>query len=171
MEDITDEIREWFIVWYDEVGHFYVYPAAQLGGSVLIATGQTITPQEYLVEKMSKQAKEKPATKREKKKRTFPLIPETKAFTLLNEANQNFINNWSFRHYLDNYQAKIYGDLIKDDLCYELQLETRKIVDELMRLELQTLNKALKRDYAADKQKLDIPTDKSKLPNFYLIRY
>nr|XP_033186317.1 IQ and AAA domain-containing protein 1-like [Bombus vancouverensis nearcticus] len=161
VEDITDEIREWFILWYDELGHFYVYPAANLGGSVLIATGQTLTPQEYLVEKMSKGAKETPATKAKPKKHQ-PLIPQTKTFSLLHEANQYFINNWSFRYRSDDHREKIYHDLIKDELCYELQLEMRKIVDELMRLELQKLNAALKKDYAADKRKLDIPTDKKR---------
>lgn len=168
VEDITDEIREWFILWYDELGHFYVYPAANLGGSVLIATGQTLTPQEYLVEKMSKGAKETPATKA-KPKKYQPLIPQTKTFSLLHEANQYFINNWSFRYRSDDHREKIYHDLIKDELCYELQLEMRKIVDELMRLELQKLNAALKKDYAADKRKLDIPTDKSKLLQLNLI--
>nr|ACE75190.1 IQ calmodulin-binding motif-containing protein [Glyptapanteles flavicoxis] len=40
MEDITDELREWFRVWYQEVGHFGTFPAADQGGSVLIVTEQ-----------------------------------------------------------------------------------------------------------------------------------
>ncbi|XP_043785577.1 IQ and AAA domain-containing protein 1-like isoform X2 [Apis laboriosa] len=161
IEDITDEIREWFILWYDELGHFYVYPAAHLGGSVLIATGQTITPQEYLVEKkakeMEKKAPEKVKKKKVKKKNNW--MPETKAFSLLNEANQCYNYDWSHR-YSNDFQQKIYHDLITDELCYKLQLETRKVVDELMRLELQKLNAALKKDYAADLRRFDVPIDK-----------
>jgi len=48
MEDITDEIHEWFVVWYNALGHYDVFPAANLGGSVLIVTGQTLTPEEYI---------------------------------------------------------------------------------------------------------------------------
>ncbi|CAL7945569.1 unnamed protein product [Xylocopa violacea] len=165
MEDITDEIREWFILWYDEVGHFNAYPATSLGGSVLIATGQTITPQEYLRDKMAKEAKKGKqitvaAEKPKGKRKTYPWIPETQAFSLLINANQDFINNWSFRDHIPDQREIVYHDLIKDKLCYELQLEMRKAVDELMRLELQKLNRALRRDYAADKRKLNIPTDK-----------
>lgn len=169
MEDITDEIREWFILWYDELGHFYVYPAARLGGSVLIATGQTITPQEYLVEKkakeMEKKAPEKVPSKKPKKKYW---MSETKAFSLLNEVNQSYNYDWSHR-YSNDFQQKIYHDLITDELCYNLQLETRKIVDELMRLELQKLNTALRRDYVADLRPFDVPIDRGKLFKSYLI--
>ena len=169
MEDITEEIREWFIIWYNDVGHFDAYPVTRLGGSVLITTGQTLTPQEYLVEKMIKQAAKAPTTRAKTKKKKQSCMPQTKTFSLLNEANQDFINNWSFRHHTNEYQEKIYHDLIKDELCYELQLEMRKIVDELMRLELKKLNAALKKDYKADKRTLVIPTEKSKIFKLNLI--
>ncbi|XP_046143375.1 IQ and AAA domain-containing protein 1-like [Osmia bicornis bicornis] len=179
VEDITEEVREWFIVWYDTVGHYDAYPAARLGGSVLIATGETLTPEEYLMRKGEKEtakgkgkgaaAAAKTATdSTKKKKKMISWIDETKAFSFLDDANQDFIKNWSFRDDSNDPQDKIYEDLIKDKLCYELQLEMRRIVDELMRLELQKLNKALKRDYKADKKNLDIPKDKSK---FDLIQY
>ncbi|KOX74351.1 Putative IQ and AAA domain-containing protein 1-like [Melipona quadrifasciata] len=163
MEDITDEIREWFIMWYNDVGHFDAYPVAYLGGSVLITTGQTLTPQEYLVEKMIKQTTKAPIITRAKiKKKKQPWIRQTKTFSLLNEANQDFTNNWSFRHRTNEYREEIYHDLIKDKLCYELQLEMRKIVDELMRLELKKLNAALMKDYKADKRTLVIPIEKKR---------
>lgn len=171
MEDITDEIREWFILWYDELGHFYVYPAARLGGSVLIATGQTITPQEYLVMKKAKEMEkkaEKEKVKKKKVKKKNYWMSETKAFSLLNEVNQCYNYDWSHRHSND-FQQKICHDLITDELCYKLQLETRKVVDELMRLELQKLNAALKKDYAADLRPFDVPFDRGKLLKSYLI--
>lgn len=171
IEDITEEIREWFIVWYDKVGHYDVYPAERLGGSVLIVTGETLTPEEYLMRRGEKQAVKgkgtaataaKATDSTKKKKKMVPWIDETKAFSFLNDANQDFIKNWSFRDDSKDPQDKVYVDLIKDKLCYELQLEMRRIVDELMRLELQKLNKALRKDYKADKRQLDIPKDKSK---------
>ncbi|KZC11758.1 IQ and AAA domain-containing protein 1 [Dufourea novaeangliae] len=165
MEDITDEIREWFVIWYNETGHFDVYPAASLGGTVLVATGQTLTPQEFLAQKVkAKDAKEEPKKggkgERKKRKRKKPWMPETKAFTLLDEANRDFIGNWSFRRDTDDTGEMIYGDLIKDKLCYELQLEMREIVDELMRLELKKLNQALKKDCKANNKHIDIPKSK-----------
>ncbi|XP_076235071.1 IQ and AAA domain-containing protein 1-like [Calliopsis andreniformis] len=166
MEDITDEIREWFILWYNEAGHFDAYPAASVGGSVLIVTDQTLTPQEYLIQKMTKDAdkegdkRKKGKKDRKKKKGRPPLMPETKAFTCLEEGNQNFITDWSFYDDRNDPPHKIYRHIIKDKLCYELQLEMREVVDELMRLELKQLNAALKKDYAADNQELDIPKQK-----------
>ncbi|XP_017798509.1 PREDICTED: IQ and AAA domain-containing protein 1-like [Habropoda laboriosa] len=159
VEDITDEIREWFIVWYNDVGHFDVYPAANLGGSVLIATGETLTPKQFLAQKSAKEKKSAAAKAKPKKKKT-PWMPETTAYTLLDEANRDFVKDWSFRDDSNDRNEKVYHDLIKDKLCYELQLEMRQITDELMRLELKALNRALKKDYAADKRKLDIPKEK-----------
>ncbi|XP_026673335.1 IQ and AAA domain-containing protein 1-like [Ceratina calcarata] len=161
MEDITDEIREWFILWYDEVGHFHAYPAEELGGSVLIATGEYITPQEYLARRGQPEAEMK-TDKKAKKKREIPLIRETMAFNLLTDANQDFLNYWSFRDFSHDEQSKVYHDLIKDKLCYELQLEMRRAVDELMRLELQKLNRALQRDFKADQKTLEVPKEGKK---------
>ncbi|XP_011869574.1 PREDICTED: IQ and AAA domain-containing protein 1-like [Vollenhovia emeryi] len=168
MEDITDEIHEWFVVWYNTLGHYDVFPAADFGGSVLIVTGQTSTPQEYLMEKLEKekQAKAKgrravkmvPIPKAEPIKSEVPgrKMPQTDALSCLEEANVDFIRNWSFRD--ENDPEKVYLDLITEKLCYELQLEMREIVDELMRAELELLNKALLKDHARDKEKFVIPT-------------
>ncbi|XP_072760496.1 dynein regulatory complex protein 11 isoform X2 [Anoplolepis gracilipes] len=165
MEDITDEIHEWFVIWYDTVGQYDVFPAANLGGSVLIATGQTSTPQEYLMEKLEKkkQVKRKLVRKTEQmmipvKKPVKPEIsgwkmPQTEALSCLEEANNDFIRNWSLRDESDNPEQEEYLDLITEKLCHELQLEMREIVDELMRAELALLNKALLKDRGRDKKK------------------
>jgi len=87
-------------------------------------------------------------------------MPQTDALSCLEETNIDFIRNWSFRSEKNPKQE--YLDLITEQLCYDLQLEMRKIVDELMRTELELLNKALLKDHAHDKEKFTIPTmDKS----------
>ncbi|KAK2577260.1 hypothetical protein KPH14_003400 [Odynerus spinipes] len=171
IEDITDEIHEWFIVWYDTMGHFDVYPRAELGGSVLIVTGQTIDPEEYLMQQVAAKkadrrggkamaasaaqaAKQKP--KGEERRHGW-YMPETPVFNCLETANNDFIENWSYRDESSNPLQKPYLDLITDKLCYELQLETRQIVDELLRLELDKLNEALLKDHAFDRTKYQIP--------------
>lgn len=167
MEDITDEIHEWFVVWYDAVGHYDVFPATDLGGSVLIVTGQTLTPQEYLIEKYLMEKKKEQGVK-EKDRRTKKITPilqverksevpwKTDALSCLEKTNIDFIRNWSFRN--ENDPEQEYLDLITEKLCYELQLEMRKIVDELMRVELELLNTALLKDQARDKKEFTIPT-------------
>jgi hypothetical protein len=148
LEDIIDELHEWFVVWYDETGHYDVFPAKKLGGSILIATGQTVTPQEYLIEKQRKDKEKKKVKKRAKvkKKAVGWRMPETATLPCLKEANDDFIKNWSFRDEDDNPEQKEYLDIITDRLAYELQLEIREIVDDLMRAELVLLNKALAAD-------------------------
>ncbi|XP_033336413.2 IQ and AAA domain-containing protein 1-like [Megalopta genalis] len=161
MEDITEEIREWFIVWYNELGHFDAYPAESLGGTILVVTEETLTPQEFLAQKkMTKpdpKAQQPETTPIKKKMKHETWMAETKAFRLLDAANQDFIADWSFRDDSDDPRNKIYEDLIKNALCYELQLEMRKAVDELMRLELKRLNQALKKDCKADGREVEIP--------------
>jgi len=170
MEDITDEIHEWFIVWYNALGHYDMFPATDFGGSVLIATGQTLTPQEYLMKRLEKekQAKGRRAEKMATIPKAEPIkseisdwkMPQTDALSCLEETNVDFMQNWSLRDEKDSEQ--VYLDLITEKLCYELQLEMRKIVDELMRAELELLNKALLKDHARDKEKFTIPKmDKS----------
>lgn len=164
MEDITDEICEWFVIWYDTLGQYDVFPAANLGGSVLIATGQTATPQEYLMEILEKKKRGK--AKRRRIEQIMPAVkakpvkkapgwemPQTNALSCLEEANDDFIRNWGLRDESDNPEQEEYLDLITEKLCYELQLEMREIVDELMRAELELLNKALLKDRERDKKK------------------
>ncbi|KYM86111.1 IQ and AAA domain-containing protein 1 [Atta colombica] len=164
MEDITDEIHEWFVVWYNALGHYDVFPAANLGGSVLIVTGQTLTPEEYLIEKLEKEKKAKERRRRLPKPEPIKAkdvdwkMPQTNNLSCLKEANNDFIRNWSFRD--ETYLEQEYMDLITEKLCYELQLEMREIVDELMRAELRLLNKALLKDHEYDEQKFTIPMDK-----------
>ncbi|XP_076642535.1 dynein regulatory complex protein 11 [Halictus rubicundus] len=162
MEDITEEIREWFIIWYNELGHFDAYPAANVGGTVLVITEETMTPQEFLAQKTKKPEEKEKEKPKKKKRKQVPLIQKTTAFTRLDTANQDFIADWSFRDESDDPRQKIYEDLIKNKLCHELQLEMRKIVDELMRLELKRLNRALKKDCKADGREAEIPKSKGK---------
>jgi len=173
MEDITDEIHEWFVVWYNALGHYDVFPAANLGGSVLIVTGQTLTPEEY-IKKLKKEKKTKEIKRRRPPKPELEPIkaevvdwkmPETNNLSCLKETNNDFIRNWSFRD--ETYLEQEYMDLITEKLCYELQLEMREIVDELMRAELRLLNKALLKDHEYDKQKFTIPMAKMDKSNRY----
>ncbi|XP_046493025.1 IQ and AAA domain-containing protein 1-like [Neodiprion pinetum] len=156
MEDITDEVKEWFLLWYNELGFFDAYPSALAGGSILIATGQTRTPEEYHMEQMRKAEEAKKgkgkaaaaAKAKPKVKQRGDKMEEPNTLKGLREANDNFLANWSLRDETGNPHQREYLDLITDKLSYELQLEIREVVDELMRLELATLEAALAKDEA-----------------------
>lgn len=172
MEDITDEMREWFISWYEELGYFDVYPATEAGGSILVATGQTRTPEEYAKELLAKKKadqkgklktkeilEKKEATKREviKEKEKAWRMPNSQVLSYMHEAIDDFIKNWSHRDEIVDNHKTIHFDLINDELCHKLQLEMRELVDEIMRLELNKLVQAVKKDHAGNKEILDMP--------------
>lgn len=62
MEDIGDEIREWFYQWYKRAKCFDKYPTEEQGGSVLIVRGETLSPEEF-IDKVEKERREKEKNK------------------------------------------------------------------------------------------------------------
>ncbi|CAG5092614.1 Similar to IQCA1L: IQ and AAA domain-containing protein 1-like (Homo sapiens) [Cotesia congregata] len=128
MEDITDELREWFRIWYQEVGHFGTFPPADQGGSVLIVTEQAgqVVPIEGPDSELDR--------------------PESEALdTLVRLSGQSS------------------EDLeLDDDVYYQVQLEARRKVDDLMREELKRLNKALVKDLKKNKVKSEVPKPKKR---------
>lgn len=70
MEDISDDIRQWFHEFYKGARNFDRYPEAFEGGTILVVRGETNTIEEFLIEKDKKpeqKAKEKKAKKKAKK--------------------------------------------------------------------------------------------------------
>ncbi|KAK9869258.1 hypothetical protein WA026_003009 [Henosepilachna vigintioctopunctata] len=186
MEDIGDEIREWFYQWYIRAKNFDKYPPEEKGGTILVVRGETMTPEEWIEEverrrrekaraKGNKQLKEKLKAEKAKKKAAEKAAKKQKQLALKQarkekKRRRNDTKNyqmefddpegkelyaegqkehklvWDFRDELLNPEEKHYMDIITEQRCYEVQLEMRKIVDEMMRLELELLNDALARD-------------------------
>lgn len=70
MEDISDDIRQWFREFYDEAKDFHRYPEQFEGGTILVVRGETMTPEEFLVDQKktdAQRAKEKEDLKKAKK--------------------------------------------------------------------------------------------------------
>ncbi|XP_022907446.2 IQ and AAA domain-containing protein 1-like isoform X1 [Onthophagus taurus] len=200
MEDISDEIREWFHEWYTEIQCFDKIPPTAKGGTVLVVRCETFTPKEYLADlerkkaekekgKDDKAAKEKAAKEKKKKKEEekkkkeaekkkkadakkakeagewefeFPKDEdEPPAMKLLIDSIQEYITLWREKKMIDNPLDEIYMDLILDQVCYEMQLEVRQNVDQLMKLELRMLNEALVADLKkAGKKNAKMPKEK-----------
>jgi IQ and AAA domain-containing protein len=74
MEDITDDIRQWFREFYDAANDFHRYPEEFEGGTIMVLREETMTPEEFLVEKaktpaqVAKDKAEKKKRKKEEKK-------------------------------------------------------------------------------------------------------
>ncbi|XP_058792644.1 IQ and AAA domain-containing protein 1-like [Phymastichus coffea] len=163
VEDVRDEVRQWLLLWFDELGHFDSVPAPEDGGSLLIATGQVRTPAEYLAAPADaaagkKPARESPTDAEEEEEEEEPVEPEgwqmspSRAFPLLAEASAEFAERWSRRaeeQVLDP-RAALIAELSTEPLCHELQLEMRRAADEAMRAQLDELNRALAADALED---------------------
>lgn len=171
MEDIGDEIREWFHRWYVEARCFDKYPSEEQGGSILIVRGETLTPKEY-IDKIEKERREREknkgkdmkaeklkqkkleADKRNKEKMEEKKRKEREAIdakrkeqsleydykislsagnNLFLEAYEEHKKLWEARPFGDNPKQTHYMDLIHDEKCYEMQVEIRPLVDQLMR--------------------------------------
>ncbi|CAG9764660.1 unnamed protein product [Ceutorhynchus assimilis] len=196
LEDIEDEIREWFRIWYVGAKTFDTYPVEEKGGTVLVVRGETLTPKEYLdeyerkrrekvksggaaalkakeaKEKKQKQEAEKKAKEAERKRKEaeakmkklkkkageFELeYGETLSKPLRNLGEEDFKKIWNERNEFENPEETYYMDLITEKQCLEVQLQVRKVADELMRVELDLLQEALAKDkgkkYKKKKQK------------------
>lgn len=174
MEDIGDEIREWFYQWYLRARNFDKYPPEDKGGTILVVRGETMTPEEWIDEverkrrekvkaggskeekekKKAEKAKQKAAEKaakklkmaalkkamKEKKKRRNDVVNYQLEFdepggkTLYSEGQEDHQKIWNERDEMLNPEEAHYMDLITDQRCYEVQLEMRQKVDEMMRL-------------------------------------
>lgn len=73
MEDISDEIREWFYQFYVRANNFDKFPTEEDGGTVLVVRGETLTPEEWLIEQ------ERLKKEREYRRKNKELIKELKA--------------------------------------------------------------------------------------------
>lgn len=169
MEDLGDEIREWFRQWYVVAKCFDKYPEEDVGGTILVIRGQTLTPEEYLVEQMKKKKAKKKSPEEKKKEKEAKLkakkeakerakkeklkakreaasarkremkgefdfkLGDTDADKLYKNGFKEYENLWSFRPDEENPNDAPYMDMITNEKCYEMQLELRKEVDEMMR--------------------------------------
>lgn len=182
LEDISEEIRQWFYRWYTEIKNFDKYPDETVGGTILVVRDETWTPQEWLdeVERIrrlkergidpvkeakAKKEAEKKAEKEwkaklkelNKKEKQQAKAREAAGLILMNFEqsvaadlfNEGFTEQrkiWDKKSNTDNPFYKPDMELIQEQKCYEMQLEVRKEVDVLMRIELALLNDALAKD-------------------------
>ncbi|CRL02257.1 CLUMA_CG015424, isoform A [Clunio marinus] len=70
MEDITEDIRQWFREFYDGAQDFHTYPEEFEEGTIMVMRGETKTVEEFIIEKNktpAEKAKERADKKKQKK--------------------------------------------------------------------------------------------------------
>ncbi|KAL0278258.1 UNVERIFIED_CONTAM: hypothetical protein PYX00_000124 [Menopon gallinae] len=147
-----------------------------IGGSALVTAGVWIGPKEYRAcqaemvrmkkggggeKKLSKaeRAAKRKAEKEAEKKRLA--AEEAEGFRIrdgefygpLAKAEKDYRDYWLDLDETKNYEQRFIYDLVKDEKCWELSMEIRKVVDEAMRLELEVLKDALQKDQNPKKKR------------------
>lgn len=138
-----------------------------IGGSALVTAGHWIGPKEYLLcqdelEKMKKSGggkEEKGSSKTDKaesnkkgnadKKQGAEggfRISDSEFREPLAKADKDYRDYWLDLDETQTYEQRYIYDLVKDEKCWEVSMEVRRIVDEAMRFELEILQIALQRD-------------------------
>lgn len=143
--------------WLQQLGFIDWIPGEEFGGSKLIVTGQSRTPEEYRNLRNVKAKPAKAPTESESAEADDDdkwKMPESMIFGDLVNANQKYLDEWTFRtdKTLDPENPLIV-EAMTDEICYHLQLEMRVIADAEMRPELDHLNEALAVDLASQRFK------------------
>ncbi|XP_047113172.1 dynein regulatory complex protein 11 [Schistocerca piceifrons] len=157
-EEIADEIRNWYIEYEKETGKFPEIPSEESGGSALIFQRQGAeseisksTTASSVKSKKGKKEKEKEGKKPKKdddeEDPGFKMTPSNFLSDIMS-ASEEYQETWKDRDESNNPRQTADIDMIRMEKTAEVESELRKIVDQLMRKELEILQAALDRDRA-----------------------
>lgn len=174
MEDMADGIRAWYMEFKNQSGKFPDFPSEEAGGSAQIFRTSSRQGTESSLSKStaggssggrSRKGKKSPKEDPTKKKQEEDEDPGFKMsssnfLTDLLTANMEFDTVW--RQKLWDPNEKPYLDMIKIEKQAEVEAELRKIVDKMLREELEILQAALDRDRAKKGKKSKRSSKKKK---------
>ncbi|XP_075983177.1 dynein regulatory complex protein 11 [Anticarsia gemmatalis] len=164
-EQIGDELRRWIREYYERTERFPEMPSEESGGSRAMYSRQGTgmdselsksSPVSSKESKRSKESKDKKNNKNEENGKnkeepedfnTYKCM--TSAFLKdMTGANEEYEDIWKYKDDADNPHERYYGDMIEREKMVKIEQEIRKIVDEMMRSELELLQAAYDRDRA-----------------------
>uniref|UniRef100_A0A182JQY3 Transcription termination factor 2 n=1 Tax=Anopheles christyi TaxID=43041 RepID=A0A182JQY3_9DIPT len=165
-EDIADEIRTWFKEYQKRTGRLPDFPSEEAGGSRHLLSRQgtesELSRSSVLSSRESKlkgSGKEKLAQKKpgevsleEGLDKAFKpmqssFLPEIKS------GIEEYTEVWKGKDESQNLRQTYYDDMIYEEKYADVEAELRRIVDEIMRQELELLQIALERDRGGKKLK------------------
>ncbi|XP_055386862.1 dynein regulatory complex protein 11 [Condylostylus longicornis] len=176
MEDMADDIRAWIKDSYEKTGKFPDFPSEDSGGSRHIFSSRQGTESEMSRSSAKSSSKESRKTKDKSKSpaRSGDLNiaednleegfhPTPSVFLPdLKTGAEEFVEVWKNKDESENTKQTHYDDMIYTEKYNEVERELRKIVDDLMRQELEQLQAALDRDRAARGKKAKKSTKKAR---------
>lgn len=167
-EDIADEIRNWFKEYNRRTGKFPEFPPEELGGSRHLLSRQgtesEISRSSAVSSKESKKDKGKGDKGKQNAVKTGDINMEDSIETKFRPNPSLFLPEvkisideynevWKNKDEKENFKQTHYEDMVYSDKYMEIESELRKIVDDIMRNELDLLQTALDKDRAAKGKK------------------
>ncbi|XP_059048429.1 IQ and AAA domain-containing protein 1-like [Achroia grisella] len=172
-EQIGDELRRWISEYYERTERFPELPPEESGGSRAMYSRQgtgmdselSKSPVSSKESKKSKDSKDKKNNKSEENNKAKDEGEDLNMFKCNNSAflkdlvnaNEEFEDIWKFKDSTDDPHERYYKDVIERDKMVKIEQEIRKVVDEMMRSELELLQAAYDRDRAQKGKKSKKP--------------
>lgn len=157
-EDIADEIRSWFQDYKNQTGKLPEFPSEESGGSRVLLSRQgtesEISRSSAVSSKESKKAKDK--NKPLAKSADFNMdeveagfkVTQSMFLSDIKTGIEEYNEIWKDKDEAGNPKQKHYDDIIYADKYSEVEMDLRRIVDDMMRQELELLRAALDKDRA-----------------------
>ncbi|XP_067002371.2 dynein regulatory complex protein 11 [Anabrus simplex] len=155
-EDIAEEVRSWYSRYEKEMGKFPDLPSEESGGSALIfsrtgaesTTSKSTTASSGRSKKSSKKDKDKDSKIDEDGEDLgFKMQPSNFLSEIL-QGNAQYREVWRDRDDEGDLEQRADIDMIQEEKLREVETEVRRIVDQMLRKELESLQAALDRDRA-----------------------
>ncbi|XP_023330690.1 IQ and AAA domain-containing protein 1 isoform X2 [Eurytemora carolleeae] len=149
-EKMKDDIRKWFWEEKDEQGRFPDYPSDDEGGSNAVFHPENVyqsSEMDFGKRKEERGKKEEKGRKEEieEEELGFRLQP-SQFFTNIKAADAEFKDTWAGRDEKHNNKQEADSLILSNLKRKEVEDETRRVVDAIMREELEILKAAVERD-------------------------
>lgn len=171
MSEMRDEIQNWLLEYYKHSTKLPEFPSEERGGSRLMFSRAGLSSQSSESERskstnISKDRNNKKSKSIDSKKKSSEATEvveenpkifkpiQSSFFNDIIHASDEYEETWKIKDESANPGQEAYEDMIVKEKTAELDTELRKIVDELMREELQLLQAALDKDRAGKGKKV-----------------
>ncbi|XP_068619350.1 dynein regulatory complex protein 11 [Battus philenor] len=176
-ERIGDELRRWISEYYERTNKLPEFPSEEGGGSRTMFSRQGTSAESDLSKsspvsskesKKSKESKDKKSAKTDDNKSKDDM-DDLQNYRCMNSAflqdiisaNEEFEDMWKFKEIdYDDSNERYHKDIIQREKMVKIEQETRNIVDDMMRSELDLLQAAIDKDRSHKGKKAKKPQKK-----------
>lgn len=151
MEQLSDQVRDWLHEYKASTGKIPEYTGSDRSGSRLMLSRQGTDSDSTQVSSKESKTKKSAKSKDSKSEESEDELLASKAMTSLfvpelNAKREEFEEIWRNKDETCNPYQYHYNEIIEHEQMIEMEDELRKIVDEMMRSELQLLQEAFDKD-------------------------